>query len=95
MKTIKLTCSKHKDEELDDFTMMCKRCRELRDYGLCLDCEQHKGTVDFCSSVLEWTHGFAIKICQCCYVKRIETELAKCKKNLNLQKQFLLEKGCQ
>jgi hypothetical protein len=28
-------------------------------------------------------------------VKRIETELAKCKKNLNLQKQFLLEKGCQ
>lgn len=60
------------------------------------DCE-HEATLCFSTEpIFSITHGFnQNNMCQCCYVKKIETELEKIKKNLIKQKNILKEKGCE
>lgn len=55
----------------------------------CEDCKEREGMVEFCESVLDYTHGFKTKICRQCYIKRIEAGLKGVQANLKKQKGLL------
>lgn len=48
----------------------------------CSDCKKKKATIEFCNSVLEWTHGFSEFLCVDCYKKRIKQTIKDCEKTL-------------
>lgn len=93
MTEIILKCQKH---GLDcDSSLMCPKCHEVGEKDLCAICEEHRATVNFSEGgVLAYTHGFYERMCQCCYVKKIETELVNITNNLQKQRDILAEKGC-
>jgi len=57
----------------------------------CQDCEKRKGIIKFSEEpVFAMTHGFGtMVICRQCYIKRIESELRRIRKNLKHQKELL------
>lgn len=38
----------------------------------CTRCKKNKATITFANSMLDWTHGFAKRICQECYDKQMK-----------------------
>lgn len=63
---------------------------------LCRDCQKHAATIlNFCEGALDFVHGMAIHLCQCCYVKRIEKAYAPIQENLRIQKAKLEETPCE
>lgn len=60
----------------------------------CKDCKEREGIVDFCEGgAIGYTHGFKIKICRQCYIKRIEVGLKDVQNNLKKQKKLLAEES--
>jgi hypothetical protein len=50
--------------------------------------------MNFCEGAMDYIHGGAINLCQCCYVKRIEKAFAPMQENLRVQKAKLEETPC-
>ena len=62
----------------------------------CYDCKEHEGILLYSDTpMMAITHGYGVRICRCCYVKRIEKAVIKAQKNLEKQKQLLKENGCK
>jgi len=47
----------------------------------CDDCKTHKATIPFANSTMDFVHGFALNICRCCYLKRVETAYNETREN--------------
>jgi transcriptional antiterminator len=47
---------------------------------LCSDCKKREATIEFCNSVLEFSHGFTEHICEDCYRNRLLRKIDECKK---------------
>lgn len=57
----------------------------------CEDCKKREGIIEFCESVIDWTHGFKQYICRQCYIKRIKKGLKDTQENLNKQEKLLVK----
>jgi len=47
---------------------------------ICADCKKEEATIEFCNSVLEFSHGFTQHICANCYKQRLLNKIEECKK---------------
>jgi hypothetical protein len=72
----------------------CPTCRGIQEQDLCRECEKHKATVQFSNSAMDYVHGMVERICQCCYVNRIEKIHADVTANLAAQKEILNNNPC-
>jgi len=63
--------------------------------ALCADCKEHEATITFSDSTTSYIHGWSIKICRCCYVKRIEKALLDIQENYEREKAKLEKEGCK
>ena len=72
----------------------CPTCQGVREQDLCVECEHHEASVNFTNSTMDYVHGMYERICQCCYVGRIEKILADVTANLAAQKEILDAKPC-
>ena len=73
----------------------CPKCDEVREKGLCTECEKHIGTVDYSEGTMDWIHVFISKLCQCCYVNKVEAAFNMIGTNLEKQKAILAENPCK
>jgi hypothetical protein len=48
----------------------------------CENCNKKKATITFCKSFLEYSHGFAKRLCEDCYRKILEDTIKSCRKTL-------------
>lgn len=72
----------------------CPRCTEVKEQGLCQECEKHKGTVTFSNDMMSFVHGMYEKICKCCHFARVAKTLINVQENYNILKAELETTPC-
>ena len=85
-------CSKHGLYDSGK-NVWCPKCLNIREKEICVECEKHKGTVDYTESTMDWIHFGSQKLCFCCYFNKVEEAYFNVK--ANYEKLLAEKKPCE